>query len=98
MEIVPSAEGLKCFSFLITAILFYNVLLSNITEEKNPYADYAPVLAIDTTKMAESLQESVTDLCSLSKIIAIARQSCGFMLLFNKLLFLFNKLDSLVND
>lgn len=40
----------------------------------------------------------VLDLCSLSKIIAFARRSGGFMLLFNKLLFLFNELDSLVND
>jgi len=87
MEIDPSAERLQCFSFLVTTgTLFYNELLCNITgrKKKNLCTDYTAVLAIDTTKMAKRLQESITDLCSLSKTIAIARQSGEFGLLFNR--------------
>lgn len=60
--------------------------------EKDLCTDYIPVLTIDTTKMAGSLQERMLDLCSLSKTIAISRQNGGFRLLFNKYK------DSLVDD
>lgn len=44
--------------------------------------------------MAESLQESVSDLHSLSETVAIGRQNGGFWLVFNK----YRDEDSLVND
>lgn len=86
-------KDLSAFFFLIiTVILFYNLLLCNITG-KNLCTDCIPVLAIDT-KMAESLQESVSDLHSLSETVAIGRQNGGFRLVFNK----YRDEDSLEND
>lgn len=83
MEVEPSAEIIGCLSLVITVILFCNVLLCIITGKKICTV-YILVLAIDRTKMAVSLQESVSYLPVLSKTATVTRRSGGFRLPFNK--------------
>lgn len=83
MEIEPSAEIIGCLSVVITVTLFRNVLLCVITGKKICTV-YIPVLAIDRTKMAVPLQESILYLPILSKTTTVTRKSGGFSLVFNK--------------